>query len=173
MNEEINSKDTSTEKVVIKRDGRIEKFNSNKIEKAILRAMRTGSGIYKKRLAELIADEAEEKFSKKSEVKIKDIDDYIQKSLTSYGQELTSQAYVKYKTLKEYRKQDNEIVDSVLGIVNQTNEELINENANKNFRLLSTARDLVAGEVSKLISRHIIPEELLLAHQEGIIHIHK
>lgn len=158
---------------VIKKDGSVEVFDKTKTEKAILRAMRTGSGIYKKRLAELIADEALEKFGKKAEIKSKDIDDFVQKSLTSYGQDLTSQAYEKYKTLKEYRKQDNEIVESVLGIVNQTNEELINENANKNFRLLSTGRDLIAGEVSKLISRHIIPEELLLAHQEGIIHIHK
>lgn len=165
--------DKVIETCVVKKDGSVEKFNKSKIEKAILRAMRTGSGIYKKRLAELIADEAYEKFIKKDEVKTKEIDDFVQKSLTCYGQDLTSQAYEKYKTLKEYRKQDNEIVESVLGIVNQTNEELINENANKNFRLLSTGRDLIAGEVSKLISRHIIPEELLLAHQEGIIHIHK
>ena len=160
-------------KIVIKSSGKQENFDPKKIEKAILRAMRTGSGIYKKKLAELIASEAAEKFEKKAgDIKTSEIDDYIRKSLVNYGQSLTAQAYEKYKTLKIYRQQDNEIVDSVMGIVNQTDEELINENANKNFRAFSTQRDLSAGEVSKLIARHILPEELLLAHQEGIIHIH-
>lgn len=160
------------ETVVKKRKGLTEAFCKAKVEKAILRAMRTGSGIYKKKIAELIADEAETKFKKKAEVQSKDIDDYVQKALDSYGQGLTAQAYVKYRALKDYRKQDNEIVDSVMGIVHQTDEELINENANKNFRAFSTQRDLAAGEVSKLIARHIIPEHLLLAHQSGVIRIH-
>lgn len=158
--------------LVKKKKGGIEPFSKSKVEKAILKAMRTGSGIYKKRLAELIADETEAKFKKKMEVSSYDLDEYVQKALDTYGQGLTAQAYVKYRALKDYRKQDNEIVDSVMGIVHQTNKELINENANKNFRAFSTQRDLAAGEVSKLIARHIIPEHLLLAHQSGVIHIH-
>lgn len=157
--------------IVIKRDGREQEFNASKIEKAILRAMRTG-GALKKKLAALITEEAIEKFSKKENIKYKDIDDFIQKSLNNYGQSLTAQSYLKYRTLKEYRKEDNEIVRNVMGIVDRTNKSLIEENANKDYRTLSTSRDLIAGEVSKLVARKIMPEELVLANESQIVKTH-
>lgn len=168
---EENNKDATIETVVVKRDNREEKFNPAKIEKAILKAMRTG-GVYKKKLASMITEEATEKFTKKEKITHKDIDDFIQKSLTSYGQSLTAQSYLKYRTLKEYRKEDNEIVHNVMGIVDRTNKSLIEENANKDYRTLSTSRDLIAGEVSKLVARKIMPEELVLANEAQIVKTH-
>lgn len=157
---------------VLKRNGTYEELNENKIKQGIIRSMSSGSGIYNPKLAALITDDVFNKVGGIYNVSTQVIEDEVRRSLEWYGQALTSQAFVKFRELKEYRKKGNEIIESVMGIVNRTNEAVIKENANKNFRAFSTQRDLSAGEVSKLIARHIIPEHLMLAHQNGIIHIH-
>lgn len=150
-----------------------EEFNSSKIYRAIIKAMKSGSGVYHQKIAKLIQEECEDKFSKRDKVTYNDIDKFVLKQLNEYGQNLTANAYERFKTLKQYQKADDIIDKDIYGIVDGTNEAAINENSNKDAKLISTQRDLIAGIESRSYSeRKIIPTYLLHAHNEGLIHIH-
>lgn len=70
-------------------------------------------------------------------------------------------------------KNENELVTAVCGLLDSTNEDVLTENANKQSQLVSTQRDLMAGELSKFISKkYIIPSHLIEAHERGEIKIH-
>lgn len=163
----------SEEKQVIKSHGKTQPFDSRKIYKAITQAMKCGSGILNKRLANLIVEETVDKFSKKKEVTTEEIDKFILNKLNEYGQNLTANSYERYKTIKAYQKQKDIIDEEISGIVNQTNKAVLDENSNKDGRLISTQRDLIAGTHSRsYCERVLFPTHILHAHQEGLIHIH-
>lgn len=163
----------SEEKHVIKSHGKTQPFDSRKIYKAITQAMKCGSGILNKRLANLIVEETVDKFSKKKEVTTEEIDKFILNKLNEYGQNLTANSYERYKTIKAYQKQKDIIDEEISGIVNQTNKAVLDENSNKDGRLISTQRDLIAGTHSRsYCERVLFPTHILHAHQEGLIHIH-
>ena len=158
---------------VIKRDGRIVDFNKDKINQAILKAMKQGSNIIKPKIAEDIAEEIYNEFKDIETIDIVDIETTVYNKLITKKQKLTAKAYEGYRAVREYQRQQNTIDNKVLGIIDGTNQETLTENSNKNKTLISTARDLVAEEVSKDISlRMMLPPHLAQAHQEGIIHIH-
>ena len=160
---------------VIKRDGSVAEFNKAKIENAILKAMKYGSGIVNKDVARIIADESEIKFTKYNEgtPTIHQIEDYVYYLLIQHDQELTAKAYEGYRAVQSFKREVNTTDDSIIGLLNKTNEEVINENSNKNGVLLSTQRDLIAGEISKDIARRkLIPAHIVQAHDEGTIHWH-
>lgn len=148
-------------------------FDSKKIFKSISKAMKSGSGVYNQKLAQLIADEAEEKFSKKETVTHSEVDKFVLKKIFEYGQDLTGHAYERYKTAKKYQTIENTIDNDVYGIIDGSNSSVARENANKDARKASTQRDLIAGIVSRSYTeRKILPTHLLTAHNEGLIHIH-
>lgn len=150
-----------------------EPFNKDCIVKSIIRAMKTGSGVTRPRIANLIADEIEEKFSSKEKVKSSEINNQVLKKLNEYGQSLTANAYERFKTVKQYQSVDNPLDKDIYGIIDGTNEAVINENSNKNADLASTERDLIAGSFSRSYSeRKLIPPHLQHAHEQGLIHIH-
>ena len=160
---------------VIKRDGSIAEFNKTKIENAILKAMKYGSGIVNKDVAKKIADESEIKFTKYNEgtPTIHQIEDYVYYLLIQHDQELTAKAYEGYRAVQSFKREVNTTDDSIIGLLNKTNEEVINENSNKNGVLLSTQRDLIAGEISKDIARRkLIPSHIVQAHDNGVLHFH-
>lgn len=158
---------------VIKNDLRTEEFDSRKIYKGIVNAMRAGSGIYLPKIAKVIEEDCIAKFKDKEEVSIKEIDKFVLKKLVTYGQSLTASAYDRYKTLKKFQQQEGIIDDDIYGIIDGTNEKEINENSNKDARMISTQRDLIAGTASRSFSeRKIMPTYLLNAHNDGLIHIH-
>lgn len=163
----------SEENQVIKSHGNTQPFDSRKIYKAIIQAMKCGSGILNKRLANLIVEETVDKFSKKKEISTEEIDKFILNKLNEYGQNLTANSYERYKTIKAYQKQKDIIDEEISGIVNQTNKAVLDENSNKDGRLISTQRDLIAGTHSRsYCERVLFPTHILHAHQEGLIHIH-
>lgn len=160
-------------KQVMKSHGNTQPFDSKKIYKAITQAMKCGSGILNKRLANLIVEETVDKFSKKKEISTEEIDKFILNKLNEYGQNLTANSYERYKTIKAYQKQKDIIDEEISGIVNQTNKAVLDENSNKDGRLISTQRDLIAGTHSRsYCERVLLPTHILHAHQEGLIHIH-
>ena len=159
--------------IVTKRDGRQVPFDKNKIKVAILKAMNQGSGIPKEKIAEDIANEIEEEINGLEEVSISQIEMSVYNKLISKRQKLTAKAYEDYRAVRAYQRQHNTIDNKVLGIIDGTNKASLSENSNKNEALISTARDLVAEEVSKDISlRMMLPPHIAQAHQDGIIHIH-
>ena len=168
---------------LMKRNGTLQDFDPKKIENAIIKAMKYGSGIVKPFIAENIAKEIEyyyvEEFRNKlnpfmqNVVPIADVETMVFEKLISKKQRLTAKAYEGYRAIQEFKRQYTKLDKEIEGIVDGSNLEAINENSNKNAYISSTQRDLIAGEYSKDYSRrHLLPVNLLQAHDEGILHMH-
>ena len=158
---------------VVKRNGSLAGFDKNKIYNAIMKAMKNGSGIVKPNIAKKIADEIEEEFADRDEIRISEIETAVFDKLIAKKQKITAKAYESYRAIQEFKRNYTELDKIIEGIVDGTNEEAINENSNKNAYIASTQRDLMAGEYSKDYSRrNLLPANILYAHDEGIIHMH-
>lgn len=159
---------------VIKRNGTIAQFDKEKIIIAIEKAMNSFTGIYEEGLALKIANEIEEIASKMDRaITIHSIEDEVYYRLIKYGNLATGKSYESYRSVQEFKRKMNTIDNDVLGILDKSNSEVINENSNKDAKIVSTQRDLIAGEVSKDIARRkLIPADILLAHDTGAIHFH-
>ena len=158
---------------VVKRNGSLVDFDKNKIEAAIMKAMKYGSGIVRPIIAQNIADEIEEYFKDRNEVKIFEIETEVFNRLISKKQKLTAKAYESYRAIQEFKRHHSDLDTKIEGIVDGTNKDAIDENSNKNAYIASTQRDLIAGEYSKdYCRRTLLPENILHAHDEGILHMH-
>ena len=160
---------------IIKRNGNAVKFDKEKIKHAILKAMKYGSGIYEEEIAEKIANEIEEShINQNLSPTVYQIEEIVYTKLISYKQQLTAKAYEGYRAVQSFKREVNTTDESILGLLDRSNEEVINENSNKDGILAATQRDLIAGEVSKDISRRkLIPAHIVQAHDEGVLHYHK
>ena len=159
---------------VIKRDGVTTNFDKKKIREAVILAMKNGSGIYLPDIAKLIANDAEKEFKNREDaISITQIEEYVYKRLIHYGQHYTAKSYEGYRAVREFQRQVNLTDEGILGIIDATNVDVLKENSNKSALLASTQRDLIAGEVSKDISRRKkIPAHIVQAHDDGAIHYH-
>lgn len=158
---------------VVKRNGNLVDFDKNKIETAIMKAMKYGSGIVRPIITQNIADEIEEYFKDRNEVKIFEIETEVFNRLISKKQKLTAKAYESYRAIQEFKRHHSDLDTKIEGIVDGTNKDAIDENSNKNAYIASTQRDLIAGEYSKdYCRRTLLPENILHAHDEGILHMH-
>ena len=166
--------------LVIKRNNKIVDFDRSKIEIAILKAMKYGSGIYDKDIAIKIANEIEYEMKHCKENQVSDnvttisiIEDIVYNKLIENKHELTAKAYEGYRAVQSFKREVNTTDESIMGLLNSTNKEVMNENSNKNSYLASTQRDLIAGEVSKDIARRkLIPSHIVQAHDNGVLHFH-
>lgn len=157
---------------VIKRDGRIVLFDRTKIENAILKAMKFGSGIVKENIATDIAKQIEDEYGAQNEVSIADIEKRVFELLIAKKQRLTARAYEGYRAIRENQRKQGTIDNKVLALIKGTHENQ-KDNSNKDTALISTMRDLVAEEVSKDIAlRMMLPPHIAQAHNEGILYIH-
>lgn len=159
---------------VIKRTGEKVDFDKNKIVIAIEKAMNSFSGVYEPGQAQQIADEIEE-FATiiKEPMTIHGIEEQVYYKLLKYNNPATAKAYESYRSVQEFKRHINTIDDEVVGILNKSNISVMDENSNKDANIVSTQRDLIAGEVSKDIARRlIIPSDIVLAHDSGAIHFH-
>ena len=159
---------------VIKRNGDKVVFDRNKIVIAIEKAMHSSSGVYIEDQALEIAKEIEELANSKGlPLSIYDIEGEVYYRLIQNDNPATARAYESYKSVQQYKREQNTTDEDILGLLNETNEDLMDENSNKNAVIASTQRDLIAGEVSKDIAkRKMIPADLVEAHESGAIHIH-
>ena len=161
---------------VIKRDGREVEFDKAKIIKAISCAnqeIMKSKQIGPRKINQL-ANIVEEKCSEyKRAIKVEDINDLIEDELIYRNYNHLVRAFIQYRYNKELIRKSNTTDESILSLINLSNEELKQENANKNPVVNSTQRDYMAGEVSKDLTRRVIlPKDVVKAHDEGIIHFH-
>ena len=169
---EVKEMKKTTNLQVIKRDGSNVPFDATKIKKAILKAMQYGNGVSHE-IARLIAQHAEDWFEGRENVTIAEIEQYVCDQLIKYHQNQTALAYEGYRRLQAFKRETNTIDESITGLLEATNHEVMNENSNKNGLLTSTQRDLMAGEVSKdYVRRKLLPTAIVQAHDEGILHYH-
>ena len=159
---------------VIKRDGSHIVFDENKIYQAILKAMKFGSGVVDEELAQKIAHEINLIFDTLNTTPtIFQIETFVYLKLIENGHELTAKAYEGYRAIQQFKRETNTTDDSILSLIELDNEEVMNENSNKNPMMASTQRDLIAGEVSKDITRRKkLPARIVQAHDEGVLHFH-
>ena len=159
---------------VIKRNGKKVDFDREKIVIAIEKAMHSSSGVYVENQALEIAKEIEALANNKElPLSIYDIESEVYYRLIQNDNPATARAYESYKSVQQYKREQNTTDEGILGLLNETNEDLMDENSNKNAIIASTQRDLIAGEVSKDIAkRKMIPADLVEAHESGTIHIH-
>lgn len=151
---------------VVKRDGRIEPFNQNKIVEAISKA-----GHVPQDLREKIASEIQA--MNKPQITVEEIQDIVEKKLMATSYKEVAKEYVRYRYKRELVRENEKLNNSILEIVDNKNEEVNGENSNKNPTILSTQRDYMAGEVSKdLTLRFLLPPDIVKAHKSGIIHFH-
>jgi ribonucleoside-triphosphate reductase len=159
---------------VIKRDGNKAPFDVSKISEAILKAMRYGSGIVNEKIAYDVAKEIEEEYLNSGQTpSILRIEESVFRKLSERGHEATARAYEGYRAIQQFKRATNTSDDSILSLVNFANEDVMQENSNKNPLIASTQRDLIAGEVSKDITRRLkLPARIVQAHDEGVLHFH-
>ena len=104
---------------------------------------------------------------------VEDIQDMVETGIMEMRGYEVAQKYVRYRYKRELTRKSNTTDDSILALLDQINENAKQENSNKNPTINSTQRDYMAGEVSKdLTMRVLLPEEIVKAHDEGIIHFH-
>ena len=153
-------------KLVKKRDGVLVPFEKQKIINAISKA-----GYVKDEVKEKIANEIAN--SNKEEISVEEIQDLVEKKLMATSYKNVAKEYVRYRFKRELIRDSEGINNSVLDILNLKNQNIKEENSNKNPVVLSTQRDYMAGEVSKdLTMRLLLPDDIVKAHKEGIIHFH-
>ena len=159
---------------VIKRDGHTVPFDREKITIAIEKAMHSSTGVFEDGLADRIASEIEEFATKlRKDMTIYAIEDQVYYKLLEYNNPATARAYENYKAVQSFKRRENTTDDDVFGLLDRSNIAVLDENSNKDAAIVSTQRDLIAGEISKDIARRkLIPTDIVQAHDSGAIHFH-
>ena len=161
---------------VIKRNGREVRFDEQKIINAIMAANKEVEGIHQLNHAQVqaVADGISKQVAESPHaVNVEDIQDLVEKGIMEMRCYEVAQKYVRYRYKRELSRKSNTTDNGILALIDQVNEEVKQENSNKNPVINSTQRDYMAGEVSKdLTNRVLLPEEIVKAHKEGIIHFH-
>ena len=104
---------------------------------------------------------------------VEEIQDLVEKAIMAHGAFEVAKEYITYRYTRSLLRQSNTTDDRILSLIECNNEEVKQENANKNPTINAVQRDYMAGEVSKDITRRILlPQEIVQAHEAGIIHFH-
>ena len=163
-------------KNVIKRNGKEVKFDVSKIVHAIEKANHEVDPIFQLNSFQIqaAAESVVKKIQAKSyAVNVEEIQDMVETAIMEMRGYEVAQKYVRYRYKREMARKANSTDDDILALIDQANEELKQENSNKNPVINSTQRDYMAGEVSKdLTKRLLLPEDIVRAHEEGMIHFH-
>ena len=161
---------------VIKRNGKEVSFDISKITHAIEKANEEVDNLHQinifqiSAIADKIAKEVEESTHA---VNVEDIQDLVETGIMEMRGYEVAQKYVRYRYKREMKRKSNTTDNGILALLDHINEEVKQENSNKNPVINSTQRDYMAGEVSKDLSRRVLlPEEIVQAHEQGIIHFH-
>lgn len=158
---------------IIKRDGRIVDYDRQKIAIAIEKANKEvieKEKATKEEIKEII--NYIEGLGKKR-ILVEDVQDIIEEKLMEIGKHKLAKEYIVYRYNRALVRKSNTTDESILGLIRNENKELTEENSNKNTMLASTQRDYIAGEVSRdLTNRLLLPEKVVKAHQDGILHFH-
>lgn len=158
---------------VIKRDGHTVTYDRSKIITAIKKANAEVEP------CEKVTDEKIEEIVQGIEIKnrprmlVEDIQDIIEQKLMADGKFVLAKTYIIYRYTRELVRKANTTDDSILSLIKNRNKDVMEENSNKNATVASTQRDLIAGEVSKDLTRRVLlPEKISKAHDEGVLHFH-
>ena len=161
---------------IIKRNKQEVEFDISKIINAITKANEAAKETDRMtpkqitRIAERVTNECE---NMNRALSVEEIQDLVEKQIMAHGAYEVAKLYVTYRYTRSLIRQSNTTDASILTLIECNNEELKQENSNKNPTVNSVQRDYMAGEVSKDITqRLLLPQDIVEAHQQGIIHFH-
>ncbi|KIP79099.1 ribonucleoside-triphosphate reductase [Vibrio harveyi] len=159
--------------IVIKRDGSRAPFNRDRIQAAVEAAAENKDkdvAIY----ALNVALAVELQLQDHDEVHIHEIQDLVENELMQGPYKALARSYIEYRHDRDIaREKQSALTREIEGLIEESNLDLINENANKDGKVIPTQRDLLAGIVAKHYAKtHILPRDVVQAHEVGDIHYH-
>ena len=161
---------------IIKRNGQEVVFDRDKIVQAVCRAneeMDDFAKISHDKIIRLAADVEKECNHMGRSVSVEEIQDMVEDRLMAMNAFSLARKYITYRYSRALARKANTTDAHILTLIECNNEEVKQENSNKNPTVNSVQRDYMAGEVSKDLTRRILlPEDIVAAHDEGIIHFH-
>ncbi len=159
--------------VVIKRDGCRVPFQTKRIIDAIFCAAKSVVSI-DANIVQAIAERISVKFSDYAIVDIHEIQDAVEHELMASEYKSVARAYIEYRHDRDIeREKKSRLSHEIQGLIEQTNTDILNENANKDGKVIPTQRDLLAGIVAKHYAmQYMLPKSVVRAHEQGDIHFH-
>ena len=161
---------------IIKRDGSQDVFDAAKIATAIRKANETvddADKLTEARIDRIAAQIEQFAASHDRALGVEEIQDLVETKIQEAGAHAVAKKYIKYRFIQDIKRRHNTTDGEILTLINCTNEEAKQENANKNPVVNSTQRDYMAGAVSKDVTKRLLlPEDIVHAHEEGLIHFH-
>ena len=158
---------------IVKRDGHIVDYDPEKIRVAIGKAneeVRGREKATKEEIKEIIKHIEE---LNKKRILVEDIQDIIEEKLMEFGKYQLAKKYITYRYTRELVRKANTTDKSIKELIEGENEYWNSENSNKNAEVVTTQRDYLAGITSTDITRRfLLPEDIVEAHDKGIIHFH-
>ncbi|GAD89376.1 hypothetical protein VHA01S_019_00530 [Vibrio halioticoli NBRC 102217] len=159
--------------VVLKRDGSLAPFAKDRIVEAIKSA---GSDVDQclSDYAEDVAKQVEGQLAGSHEVDIQQIQTLVENELMQGPYKGLARSYIEYRHDRDKAREKKSVLNQeIQGLIEQSNADLLNENANKDGKVIPTQRDLLAGIVAKHYAKtHILPRDIVQAHEQGDIHYH-
>lgn len=161
---------------IIKRNGTEAIFDITKIIAAIGGAnnmVDEKNRLEQSEIKNIVADVEAEIMVQGHGVNVEGIQDIVENHLMNYGAFQVARQYITYRYVQSLKRTSNTTDDQILSLIECNNEEVKQENSNKNPTINSVQRDYMAGEVSKDLTRRILlPQDVVSAHDEGLIHFH-
>ncbi len=161
---------------IIKRNGTEATFDISKIIIAVTKANDSVAVEYRmtpnqiRRIAENVTNNCD---ALGRAATVEEVQDMVEQQIMAHGAYEVAKCYIRYRYTRQLIRQSHSTDDKILSLINCENEEAKQENSNKNPVINSTQRDYMAGEVSKDLSeRVLLPQDVVDAHNEGIIHFH-
>lgn len=159
--------------IVVKRDGNRVEYDGNRIVKAVGKAA-DAIGVKDLNLCASIEQEVFKKIKTRNEVQIEEIQKLVENQLMASKYKEVARAYIEYRHDRDrMREKHSQLIQDIESLIEQSNPEILNENANKDSRVIPTQRDLLAGIMAKHYAKtHMLPTDVVEAHERGEIHFH-
>lgn len=160
-------------KYIVKRDNRNVEYDISKIINAVQKSMK-GFDVIENNFAEQIANQVDEAFKDHELISINDIQKKVEEYLMKSKYPDIARSYIEYRHDRDVAREKNSKLNSdIKGLIEQSDLSILNENANKDSKVIPTQRDLLAGIISKHYAKnHILPKDVVAAHEAGEIHYH-
>lgn len=158
---------------IIKRDGSRQPFDSQRIIRAVRSAM-NDAGVHDEDFVLTLAETVRRGLEPNEVVDIYDLQAKVENYLMRSRYKDAARSYIEFRRTRDMERESrNSLNREILSIINQDNEQILNENANKDSKIIPTQRDLLAGVVARHYARHhILPRHVCEAHDRGEIHYH-
>lgn len=161
---------------IIKRSGREDVFDENKIVNAVAKANASvgeADRLTDEEVKSVGANVTKIATSSSRALSVEEIQDLVENEIMARKKYRVARNYITYRYTRQLARKANTTDDRILSLIECNNEEVKQENSNKNPTVNSVQRDYMAGEVSKDITKRILlPREIVDAHEAGIIHFH-